>query len=432
MLKMRRLTTILLSLFVAVTLSAQSPAPQGVANVVGTVTCEGVPVEGVVVSDGALFTRTDSLGCYALNSLKYYGSVFIITPSGYEPTTKRGVIPQFWAPLDQKRLQRVERHDFTLRKVDNSRHRMIFTADMHISSRNEDMYQFRRTCLPALRRAAEQVNDSIPVYSVILGDLCRNDSWYSQDIDPTDVVGMLAKMRYPAMFYTVMGENEYDGAVPAGIMTDHIASELYATTCAPRFYAFNIGKVHYVVLDNTVFRNDAGDGKYPTEIVGKRNYDRRVSADCLAWLRRDLETIEAALTAAETGHLVLATLHTNSAADTLDRIVGVFPEGAQAQIRMQLSNTLCYVLAQKLLPKKDGEGRALACEAMVVNTGIRSIIREGKTHQIDSFISLSMKDGSVPMDHALQNLVLSDKVSLEVAELYARNKDNLRRACGQK
>lgn len=147
---------------------------------------------------------------------------------------------------------------------------------------------------------------------------------------------------------------------------------------------------------------------------------------------RDLETIEAALTAAETGHLVLATLHTNSAADTLDRIVGVFPEGAQAQIRMQLSNTLCYVLAQKLLPKKDGEGRVLACEAMVVNTGIRSIIREGKTHQIDSFISLSVNDGSMPMDHALQNLVLSDKVSLDVAELYARNKDNLRRACGQK
>lgn len=147
---------------------------------------------------------------------------------------------------------------------------------------------------------------------------------------------------------------------------------------------------------------------------------------------RDLETIEAALTAAETGHLVLATLHTNSAADTLDRIVGVFPEGAQAQIRMQLSNTLCYVLAQKLLPKKCGEGRALACEAMAVNTGIRSIIREGKTHQIDSFISLSMKEGSLPMDHALQSLVMEDKVSLEVAELYARNRDNLRRACAGK
>lgn len=289
---MRKLVAILLSLVATSTLWAQSSEPKGVANIVGTVTCQGEPVEGVVVSDGALFTRTDSLGFYSLNSLKYYGSVFIITPSGYEPTAKRGVIPQFWAPLDQKHLQKVEHHDFTLRKVDNTRHRMIFTADMHISSRNEDMYQFRRTCMPALRRAAEQVKDSIPVYSVILGDLCRNDSWYSQDIDPTDVVGMLAKMRYPAMFYTVMGENEYDGAVPAGILTDHAASELYASTCAPRFYAFNIGQVHYVVLDNTFFRNDAGDGKYPTEVVGKRNYDRRVSADCLAWLRRDLETIE--------------------------------------------------------------------------------------------------------------------------------------------
>ena len=289
---MRKLVAILLSLVATSTLWAQSSEPKGVANIVGTVTCQGEPVEGVVVSDGALFTRTDSLGFYSLNSLKYYGSVFIITPSGYEPTAKKGVIPQFWAPLDQKHLQKVERHDFALRKVDNTRHRMIFTADMHISSRNEDMYQFRRTCMPALRRAAEQVKDSIPVYSVILGDLCRNDSWYSQDIDPTDVVGMLAKMRYPAMFYTVMGENEYDGAVPAGILTDHTASELYATTCAPRFYAFNIGQVHYVVLDNTFFRNDAGDGKYPTEVVGKRNYDRRVSADCLAWLRRDLETIE--------------------------------------------------------------------------------------------------------------------------------------------
>ena len=144
---------------------------------------------------------------------------------------------------------------------------------------------------------------------------------------------------------------------------------------------------------------------------------------------RDLETIEAALTAAETGHLVLATLHTNSAADTLDRIVGVFPDGAQQQIRMQLSNTLHYVLTQKLLPEAGGEGRVLACEAMAVNMGIRNLIREGKTHQIDTFISLSASDGSVPLDTALQKLVLSGKVTLDVAELYARNRANFRRAC---
>lgn len=290
---MRRLALLLLLSFsVAANLWARSEIiGQKGATVVGVVSCDGKPLEGVLVSDGALFTRTDSLGVYSLVSLKYYGSVFVITPSGYEPTVRRGNIPQFWAPLDQKRIHKVERHDFTLRKVDNNRHRMIFTADMHIAARNEDMLQFKRKCLPALRRAAA-VKDSIPVYSVILGDLCRNDAWYSQDIDPSDVVSMLATVRYPAMFYTVMGENEYDGAVPAGILTDHEASTLYATTCAPRFYSFNIGQVHYVVLDNTAFRNDAGDGKYPTEIVGKRNYDRRVSADCLAWLRRDLQYVE--------------------------------------------------------------------------------------------------------------------------------------------
>ena len=144
---------------------------------------------------------------------------------------------------------------------------------------------------------------------------------------------------------------------------------------------------------------------------------------------RDLETIEAALTAAETGHLVLATLHTNTAADTLDRIVGVFPEGSQGQIKMQLSNTLCYVLTQRLLPRSNGEGRVLACEAMVVNSGIRNLIREGKTHQIDTFISLSMNEGSVPMDHALQRLVANGDITLELAEQHARNKANFRSMC---
>lgn len=290
---MRRLVAIVVLLLSVATLAAKQSlvAPVG-ATVVGVVTCDGEPVEGVVVSDGALFTRTDSLGVYSLPSLKHYGSVFIITPSGYEPTVKRNILPKFWAPLNIEKPMKLEQHDFALRRVDNTRHRMIFTADVHISGRNDDMLFFKRLCIPALRSAAEQVRDSMAVYSVMLGDLCRNDSWYSQEIDPADVVGMLAQMRYPAMLYTVMGEHEYDGAVPAGIMTDHLASEQYATTCAPRFYAFNVGKVHYVVLDNTYFLNDKGDGKYATEIVGKRNYNTRVSADCLAWLRRDLGYVE--------------------------------------------------------------------------------------------------------------------------------------------
>jgi len=104
---------------------------------------------------------------------------------------------------------------------------------------------------------------------------------------------------------------------------------------------------------------------------------------------RDLDTIEIALTAAETGHLVFATLHTNSAADSVDRIVQVFPGEKQPQVRMQLSSTLQAVLAQQLLPKKNERGRIAACELMMVTPAIRNLIREGKTPQIDNAIQTS-------------------------------------------
>ncbi len=289
----RFLSILAVLLSVAIRLSAaEALTPSEGVNVMGVVTCQGEPVEGVIVSDGALFTKTDSRGVYELCSLKHYGSVFIITPSGYEPILKKGVVPKFWAPLNSDKIQKVERNDFQLRRVDNNRHRVIFIADMHISSRNDDMLQFKRIVLPTINSVVDEVRDSVAVYTIGLGDFCRNDSWYSQEIDPTDALSMLSAMRYPTMLYPVMGENEYDGAVPSGVMADHLASELYAGSCAPRFYSLNIGQVHYVVLDNTVFRNEPGDGKYPTEIVGKRNYDRRVTADCLAWLRRDLELVE--------------------------------------------------------------------------------------------------------------------------------------------
>ena len=290
---MRFLTILLLLLSSAVNLFAKETiTPEQGVTVMGVVRCQGEPVEGVVVSDGALFTTTDSLGVYQLRSFKHYGSVFIVTPSGYEPMVKKGVYPQFWAPLKSDKIQKIEQHDFELRKVDNTRHRVLFIADLHLSSRNDDVLQYKRIVLPKIKQVVEQTKDTIPTYTIALGDLCRNDSWYSQDIDPTDALSILSNMHYPTMIYPVMGENEYDGAIPAGIMTDHLASELYATACAPRFYSLNIGKVHYVVLDNTFFKNEAGDGKYPTEIVGKRNYDRRVGADCLAWLRRDLEYVK--------------------------------------------------------------------------------------------------------------------------------------------
>jgi len=142
---------------------------------------------------------------------------------------------------------------------------------------------------------------------------------------------------------------------------------------------------------------------------------------------RDLDTIETALTAAETGHLVLGTLHTGTAADSVDRLVDVFPEGRQRQIRMQLSMTLQAVLSQQLLPTKDGSGRVAACELMVVNAAIRNLIREGKTPQIASALSTSAAEGGITMDNAIIRLFKAGKISAATAKAAARDQDYIKK-----
>ena len=127
---------------------------------------------------------------------------------------------------------------------------------------------------------------------------------------------------------------------------------------------------------------------------------------------RDLETIETALTAAETGHLVFGTVHTNSAADSIDRMVDVFPAQRQQQIRLQLSMTLKAVLSQQLLPKAGG-GRVLACEVMKTDGAIRNLIREGKTPQIANAIQTTGAAGNILMDRCLQNLRTAGVISEE-------------------
>ncbi|MGY3724841.1 twitching motility protein PilT [Granulicatella balaenopterae] len=145
---------------------------------------------------------------------------------------------------------------------------------------------------------------------------------------------------------------------------------------------------------------------------------------------RDLDTIETALTAAETGHLVFATLHTNSASDTIDRIVGVFPENRQQQIRMQLSMTLKAVLSQQLLPNKYENGRVLAYETMILTPAIKNLIREGKTPQIKSSILSSGDIGSITMDNCLAELVRANKIKSETAFANAQDVDFLAQRLG--
>jgi len=143
---------------------------------------------------------------------------------------------------------------------------------------------------------------------------------------------------------------------------------------------------------------------------------------------RNLDTIETALIAAETGHLVFATLHTNSAADTVDRIVDVFPASQQAQIRMQLSMSLQAVVCQQLLPHMSGRGRVLATEVMIANGAIRNLIREGKTPQIANAIATSGSEGNHLMDSSLISLFKQRKITSDVAVKAAHDRDYVRRS----
>ena len=133
---------------------------------------------------------------------------------------------------------------------------------------------------------------------------------------------------------------------------------------------------------------------------------------------RDLETIEAALTVAETGHLVFTTLHTNSAAQTTDRIIDVFPPHQQQQVRMQLANVLLGVVSQRLIPKTSG-GRLAVCEIMVANQAIKNLIREGKTHQISNIIQTSASEGMISLDKVLAELVSKGDITLDDALTWA-------------
>jgi twitching motility protein PilT len=145
---------------------------------------------------------------------------------------------------------------------------------------------------------------------------------------------------------------------------------------------------------------------------------------------RDLETIHTALTAAETGHLVFATLHTQDTPQTIDRIIDVFPASQQQQVRVQLSVALQGIITQQLLPTADGAGRVAACEVLLATPAIRNLIREGKTHQIYSSLQTGGNLGMQTMDAALATLVRSGKITQKLAEARSSTPDELRRLLG--
>jgi twitching motility protein PilT len=146
---------------------------------------------------------------------------------------------------------------------------------------------------------------------------------------------------------------------------------------------------------------------------------------------RDLETIHTAITAAETGHLVFGTLHTQDAPQSIDRIIDVFPSHQQSQVRVQLATALQGVVTQQLLRTPDGKGRVVAAELLIATPAVRNLIREGKTHQIYSAMQAGGKFGMQTMDQGLANHVIAGRISLETALERCANTEDLRRLAGR-
>jgi twitching motility protein PilT len=144
---------------------------------------------------------------------------------------------------------------------------------------------------------------------------------------------------------------------------------------------------------------------------------------------RDPESMAIALTASETGHLVFSTLHTNSASQTIDRIIDSFDSSSQSQIRSQLATSLIGIISQRLVPRING-GRIPACEILLVNSAARNLIRENKIYQIDLVIETGLKEGMISLNRSLVDLIRKREISMETAEMYSNNPSELRNLLG--
>ena len=295
---MKRILNLLLLLAVFTTATAQSTfqsalkaKAKGGANIYGVVECDGKPVQGVAVSDGYQIVLTNKKGQYALQSEKRNGNVFITIPSGYEAVcVGDDVVPPFWAELNGD-VKSAERHDFALKAVNNDKHVVVAAADIHIANHHNDLSNFRDVFIPQLKEEIEQYRKAgIPVYTFCLGDSTHEIYWYDYLFDIGDFRKLLAQIKYPTPLFNTMGNHDNDGATPCDENTDFNATAKYRKAFGPTYYSVNIGKVHYVMLDNIHYINAPG-GKKAKGIVGARNYTHDISPEQLAWLKKDLELV---------------------------------------------------------------------------------------------------------------------------------------------
>ncbi len=257
-------------------------------NIRGRVVCDGRPVQGVAVSDGAAIVLTDSLGRYALESDKQDGSVFINTPSGYIARTIDGIRPGFWQPL-YLGVEQDEIHDFVLEKQDQSCYTTILLADLHLSAdpERDDLRRFKEITMPAIRRETDKAAASGPVYSFNLGDFTHDIYWGEFNFNESDGLRLLQDIDYPTPMYSLMGNHDHDPGI-VGEDVDRRAGWRERDCWGPGAYSVNIGGDHWVFLDNIVYINVEGKGKKGPGVRGDRSYKSILTERQLAWLEKDL------------------------------------------------------------------------------------------------------------------------------------------------
>ena len=259
-------------------------------NVMGRIISNGIGVPNVMVSDGQVVTVTDENGKYEFTSTKHYPYVFYCIPRGYLPELKNNFNPQFWQALDSEHVDKVEYHNFTLIPQDNDNYHIAIGADSHLANRTSDLEQFRTGYLARLR--AEKRESDVPVYSMILGDMTWDNYWYARSYNLQSFYNTCKTYAYPVALFPVIGNHDNDGGTTPGNDTDFLSAQPWRKIVSPTFYSFNLGRVHYVVLDDIYYKNEDTGGTYSKGIVGSRNYDALITDDQYEWLAKDLALVE--------------------------------------------------------------------------------------------------------------------------------------------
>lgn len=289
---MRRIIILLFAalLLVPVTTDAAKPRlPKG-CTVWGQVLIDNSPARDVVVSDGAEIAITDKKGFYYLKSEKREGSVFVSIPSGTEVEQRYGM-PEFWQRLTEAPAA-AERHDFALRSVDNDNYTLLAISDIHLANLFDDMYQFKEVFMPRFRQEYEKALERGPVYCLNCGDSSYDRYWYEYGYSIECFPGTLEEVEFPVPMFHVMGNHDNDGGITREGDIDFNAAERYRRTMGPTHYSFNLGREHYVVLDNIVYLHSEGRIDSYEGITGKRNHDHYITRDQLDWLVKDLAAVK--------------------------------------------------------------------------------------------------------------------------------------------